>query len=106
MPLVFLTGVTFTAGFMKIFSPNADGFIPTIHKLEAKLAAGLEGPALAAAKNSLLNARIDVVVTATFLCFVTIIVLGTAYECWLLLSGRKPVVLRESPYVSLENPEL
>jgi hypothetical protein len=86
---------------MKIFAPIADGFIPTIYKLEAKIAGGLEGPALAAAKNSLLNARVDVVVTATFLLFVTIIVCGTAYECWLLLSGRKPVVLRESPYVAL-----
>ena len=101
IPLVFLTVVTFTAGIMKIFAPVADGFIPTIHKLEAKIAGGLEGPALAAAKNSLLNARVDVVVTATFLVFVTIIVCGTAYECWLLLSGRKPVVLRESPYVAL-----
>ncbi|MEO0018197.1 MAG: hypothetical protein RLZZ522_1480, partial [Verrucomicrobiota bacterium] len=101
IPLVFLTAVTFTAGFMKIFSPRADGFIPAIHKLEAKLAAGLEGPALAAAKTALLNARIDVVVTATFLTLVTLIVLGTAYELWLLLTGRKPIVLRESPYVRL-----
>ncbi len=101
IPLVFLTAVTFTAGFMKIFSPRADGFIPAVHKLEAKLAAGLEGPALAAAKTALLNARIDVVVTATFLTLVTLIVLGTAYELRLLLTGRKPIMLRESADVRL-----
>ena len=66
-----------------------------------KIAAGLEGPALAAAKTSLFNARIDIGVTATFLILVTIIVLGTAYECWVLLSGRKPIMLRESPRVLL-----
>ncbi len=101
VPLVFLTVVTFTAGYLKIFSPAADGFLPAIHTLEAKIAGGLDGPALAAAKSALFNARVDVAVTATFLLFVTIIVLGTAYECWLLLSGRKAVVLRESAYVRL-----
>ena len=100
IPMIFLTLVTFTAGYMKIFSENAAGFLPTIRSLETKIAAGLEGSALAAAKTSLLNARIDVVITVTFLLFVSIIVLGTARECWLLLTKRKPIVLRESPYIA------
>jgi carbon starvation protein len=101
VPLLFLTTVTFTAGLMKLFSANAKGFIPAIRDLEAKLAAGLEGPALAAAKTALMNARIDVGVTALFLTLVTAIVLGSAFECWLLLTGRKPRVLHESPRVEL-----
>ena len=100
IPMLFLTAVTFTAGYMKIFSANAAGFLPAIRGLETKIAAGLQDPALAAAKTSLLNARIDIVITATFLLFVTIIVLGTARECWLLLTKRKPIVLRESPYIA------
>jgi carbon starvation protein len=100
VPMAFLTIVTYTAGWMKIFSPNAAGFIPAIRALEAKIAGGLEGKALAAAENALFNARLDVVVTATFLIFVSIIVLGTAYECWLLLSKKKPSILRESEYVA------
>ena len=99
IPMIFLTVVTFTAGYMKLFSANAAGFLPAIRTLEAKIATGLEGPALAAAKTSLLNARIDVVITATFLLFVTIIVLGIARECWLLLSKRKAIVLHESKYI-------
>ncbi|MEO5912966.1 MAG: carbon starvation CstA family protein [Luteolibacter sp.] len=99
IPMIFLTVVTFTAGYMKLFSANAAGFIPSIHALEGKIAGGLQGPALAAAKTSLLNARIDVAITATFLLFVAIIVLGTARECWLLLSKRKATVLRESEYI-------
>ena len=104
VPLLFLTTVTFTAGLMKLFSANAGGFLPTIRNLEAKLAAGLKGPALAAAKTSLMNARIDVGVTALFLVLVAVIVLGSARECWLLLSGRKPRVLLENPRVELPDP--
>jgi carbon starvation protein len=97
--MIFLTAVTFTAGYLKIFSANAAGFLPAIRTLEGKIAAGLTGPALAAARTSLLNARIDIVITGTFLLFVAIIVLGTARECFLLLTRRKPAVLRESEYI-------
>jgi carbon starvation protein len=100
VPMLFLTTVTYTAGWMKIFSPNAAGFIPAIHALEEKIAGGLEGKALAMAQTSLFNARVDVAVTATFLVFVSIILLGTAYECWLLLSKKKPMILRESAYIA------
>ncbi|MEI6653376.1 MAG: carbon starvation CstA family protein [Verrucomicrobiota bacterium] len=103
-PMLLLTVATFSAGLMKIFSANAAGFLPAIRKLEGKIAGGLDAPALAAARNSLFNARIDVMVTATLLVFVTLIVLGTAYECWLLLTKRKPIVLRESPYELLREP--
>jgi len=95
VPMVFLTIVTFTAGWMKIFSVNAAGFLPAIRKLEAKMATGLSP----IEKNQLFNARIDVVVTSVFLFCVVVIVLGAAYECWLLLTKRKPSVLRESEYV-------
>ncbi|HEY8990615.1 MAG TPA: carbon starvation CstA family protein [Luteolibacter sp.] len=104
-PMAFLTVVTFTAGWMKIFSPNAAGFLPAIRTLEAKIAGGLEGKALATARTELFNAKLDVVVTATFLTFVAIIVLGTARECWLLLRKRKPLELRESEYVALAEAE-
>lgn len=100
VPMTFLTLVTFTAGWMKLFSPGAGGFFPEIEKQQALLAKGLTGPALKAAETSLFNARIDVVVTITFLIFVAIIVLGTARECFLLLTKRKPAQLRESPYVA------
>ncbi len=103
-PLLLLTVATYSAGWYKLFSPAAAGFVPAIHKFEAKIAGGLDGPALAAAKTSLFNARVDVVVTATLLIFVTLIVVGTAYECWLLLTRRKPCVLHETPYVALTSP--
>ena len=106
LPLLVLTSATYTAGWFKLFSPNAAGFFPAIHKFEAKIAGGLEGPALAAAKTALCNARVDVGVTAGLLLLVTLIVCGSAYECWLLLTKRKPMVLHESPYQVLpESPK-
>jgi len=98
-PMLFLTLVTFTAGWMKLFSPGAGGFYPEIEKQQALISTGLTGPALKAAETSLFNARIDVVVTITFLLFVAIIVIGTARECYLLLTKRKTSILRESAYV-------
>jgi len=98
VPMLFLTVVTFSAGYLKIFSPGSAGFIPEIEKQQALIANGLTGPALKAAQTSLFNARIDVAVTITFLFFVTIIVLGTARECWLLITKRKAIALQESEY--------
>jgi carbon starvation protein len=101
VPMVFLTAVTFSAGIMKIWSPKAAGFVPLIEKLEAAIAGGLSGEALKKAQVSLTNAKVDVAITALFLIFVSIIVLGSIREWWLLLRKQKPVVLRESEYVAL-----
>ncbi len=101
VPMVFLTIVTFTAGTMKIWSPKAAGFLPTIEKLEAAIAGGLSGVALKKAQTSLINAKVDVAITAMFLIFVAAIVLGCAREWYLLLSKRKASVLHESEYVAL-----
>jgi len=98
VPMLFLTVVTFSAGYLKIFSPGSAGFIPEIEKQQALIANGLTEPALKAAQTSLFNARIDVAVTIIFLFFVTMIVLGTARECWLLITKRKAIVLQESEY--------
>lgn len=101
VPMVFLTAVTFTAGIMKIWSPKAAGFLPTIQKLEAAIAGGLEGAALEKARTALLNAKVDVGITAMFLIFVAAIVIGCAREWWLLLRKEKKAVLHESEYVAL-----
>ena len=102
IPMLFLTVVTFSAGYLKLFSAGSAGFFPEIEKQQALIAKGLGGDALKAAETALFNARLDIGVTITFLTFVAIIVLGTARECWLLLTKRKAIVLRESAYVLLE----
>jgi carbon starvation protein len=103
LPMILLTLVTFSAGYLKLFSPGSAGFFPEIAKQQALIATGLSIPALKAAHTALFNARVDIAVTLTLLAFVAIIVLGTTRECWLLLTKRKPIILHESTYVALES---
>jgi carbon starvation protein len=105
VPLVFLASVTFAAGWMKIFSPSAAGFLPAVRKLEAQLAVGVPTDQLKAVETALFNARLDIVVVTVLLAFVAVITLGCAWEWWRILSGAKKAVLHESPYVSLEEAE-
>ncbi len=105
IPMIFLTTVTFTAGWMKIFEPAAAGFLPAIRTLETQISGGLEGKALKAAQIALFNAKLDAVITIIFLVFVAFIVVGTARECWLLLTKRKAIVLKESEYVALDQTQ-
>jgi carbon starvation protein len=101
IPLTFLATVTFTAGIQKIFSPKAAGFLPAVRKLEAQLAAGVPADKLKAVETALFNAKLDIVVVSVFLTFVSVIILGCAWEWWRILTGAKKAALRESPYVRL-----
>jgi carbon starvation protein len=100
VPMMFLTVVTFTAGWMKIFSPKAAGFLPAIAKHQSAIAAGLPPEKLEASQRALTNAYVDIGITALFLVLVATIVTGCVYEWWLILSGRKTSRLHESPYVA------
>ena len=101
VPLVFLTVVTFTAGWMKIFSPRAAGFVPAIHTLEGQLAAGVPAGKLRAVETALFNARLDVAVVVVFLAFVALFTAGCVWEWWRILSGAKRAEIHEAPYVAL-----
>lgn len=102
VPLIFLASVTFAAGWMKIFSPKAAGFLPAVRKLEAQLAAGVAPDKLKAVETALFNARLDIIVVSTLLTFVVLIILGCAWEWFRILSGRKTAKLQESPYIALD----
>ena len=101
VPLVFLATVTFMAGWMKIFSPRAAGFLPAIRQLERQLAAGVPAAKLPAVHTALFNARLDIAVVVVFLGFVAVITAGCVWEWWRILSGAKPAQLHEAPYVAL-----
>lgn len=101
VPMVFLTIVTFSAGYLKLFSAKAGGFFPEIERQKAAIASGLTGDSLKKAETALLNARIDVIITILFLTLVAAIVTGCVREWILLLRKRKPTELHESPYVPL-----
>jgi carbon starvation protein len=119
VPLVWLLAVTVTAGVQKIWHADPRiGFLAQVNVLSGKLPA-LE-QALAAAKamgdagaigqaekalhtNGVLrfNNLLDAIVAAGFLLLVTAIVLLSVWEWFLLLTRRKPAVLRETKPVWL-----
>ena len=105
-PLAWLLAVTFTAGWMKIFSPDPRlGFLSAAAGLRAKIA-GLElsapdAPGLAALRAQLASNLVDAWVAALFLALVVLIVAACARVWFRLLAGRPGAVapLGEEPFV-------
>ncbi len=99
-PLLFMTVVTFSAGYMKIFSPDPKiGFISGAKSL---LATG-NGIANASKAADLARQaavwRFDALVAASFLLLVLLIVIGSAAEWYRLVVGTRPVRLHESKFI-------
>ncbi len=104
VPLAFLVCVTFTAGYLKIFSAKAAGFLPEADKQKAILenAANLTAAQIKTAETALFNARMDVGITALFMVLVAVIVIGCAREWIKIIGGTKKPILHEGPYVALD----
>jgi carbon starvation protein len=100
VPLAFMCAVTFSAGYLKIFSGDPRlGFLSGAQSL-ALQAEGIVDPTKAAELIRQTNVwRFDAVVAGSFLLLVFLIVLGSAIQWWQLVRGAKPVVLRESDFV-------
>src|SRR5213082_2205565 len=99
-PLCFMCAVTFSAGYLKIFSADPKlGFLSGGQSLAAQ-ASGMSD--LTKAGELLRQARVwqfDAIVAGFFMLFVFLIVVGSATQWWQLIRGTKPVVLRESEFV-------
>jgi carbon starvation protein len=119
IPLVWLVAVTFTAGAQKIWNSDPRiGFLAQAEMLAGKTPAlqnALDGASAAgdaaaidAAQKALhanrtleFNNLLDAAVAGIFLALVTVIVLSSLREWFLLLSRRKPAVLHETEPVWL-----
>ena len=100
-PLLFLLVVTFSAGWMKLFSPAAAGFVPALEEAGRKLSVATDPALVKKLETAMLNLRVDIGVTVFFLVMVAIIVLGCGLEWARLVSGRKRAELREAPRTPL-----
>jgi len=99
VPLTFMIVVTFSAGYLKVWSPDPRlGFLSGANMLDAKVAAAPTN--LDFARQAFIW-RIDAFVALAFLVLVFLIVAGCAWQWWRLLRGTKPVVLHESEFVPL-----
>jgi carbon starvation protein len=101
-PLLFMCAVTFSAGYMKIFSPDPKlGFLSGARSLMENgtgIANASKGADLA---RQAAVWRFDAMVAAIFLLLVLLIVIGSAVQWYRLVVGSKRVELHESEFVSL-----
>jgi carbon starvation protein len=100
LPLCFMCAVTFSAGYLKIFSADPKlGFLSGAQLLAAQAAGD---PTKA---NELMRQawvwQFDAIIAGFFMLFVFLIVVGSATQWWQLIRGTKPVVLRESEFVPI-----
>ncbi len=102
VPLLFMAVVTFSAGYMKIFSPDPNlGLLAGARLAIQKSAQAADVSAAAVLIRQATMYRIDVFVAASFLVLVLLILIGSAVEWYRLLVGHKRVELHESEFVPL-----
>ncbi len=98
-PLVWLTLVTFTAGWQKMFAPApALGFLAHARMLEA-------GVHTASTAALVFNDRLDAAVTGTFLVMVSAILIDSIRVWMGLLGGVRVAKSTETPFVASGLPE-
>jgi carbon starvation protein len=102
VPMAGLIAVTMTAAWQKIFHANPRiGFLAQADALAQQLAVGaIPAEQAAATRQLILNNRIDAAVAGLFASLVLLLLFEALWEWFRILSGRKPAVLREAPYVA------
>src|ERR1700676_1442485 len=105
VPLCFMCAVTFSAGYLKIFSVD-----PKIGFLSGAAALVQNAGAVGADKGAQLARqaavwRFDALVAFSFLVLVLLIVLGSAKHWWQLMHGTRRIELHESEFVPLAQLE-
>lgn len=102
LPLLFMCAVTFSAGYMKIFSANPKiGFLSGAQSL-LENGTGIANAARGAdlARQAAVW-RFDAAVAGLFLLLVLLIVIGSATQWWRLVTGASRADLHESEFVPL-----
>jgi carbon starvation protein len=99
LPLTWLSIVTLTAGYQKIWAPDpALGFLSHARLLLDAARSGQLPPGVAsaaAAARMALNDRLDAAVAAFFILCVIVVLMASLREWWLVLSGRKVSITTE-----------
>jgi carbon starvation protein len=102
LPLVWLTLVTMSAGWEKLFSPDVRlGFLSHAHLIESQIAASTLPAAIKTitdARRVIFNDYLDAGVAAFFMISVVVILADSVREWVAVLAGRKPTVSSEVPF--------
>jgi carbon starvation protein len=107
VPLCFMCAVTFSAGYLKVFSSDPRlGFLSGAQSLLHE-ASGMADSAKAAELVRQAGVwRFDALVAVFFLVLVLAIVLSSARQWWQLIRGTRRVVLHESKFVPISPAQL
>src|SRR5213596_2336144 len=107
VPLCFMCAVTFSAGYLKVFSSDSRlGFLSGARSLLQEAARTADPVKAAELARQARVWRFDALVAVFFLVLVLMIVLGSARQWWRLLRGRKPLILYESEFVPITAAQL
>jgi carbon starvation protein len=106
VPLCFMCAVTFSAAYLKIFSPDPRlGFLSGAEALD-KTASTITDAVKAAEMTRQAGIwRFDAMVALGFVVLVLLIAAGSAWEWWRLLKGSRPIILHEGEFVPLTHAE-
>src|SRR5438874_7396615 len=106
VPLCFMCAVTFSAGYMKIFSADPRlGFLSGAQSVAREAGAIVDPTKAAELTRQAAVWQFDAAVAGFFLLLVFLIVVGSASQWWQLIRGTKPVALRESEFVQISQFE-
>jgi len=102
VPLCFMCAVTFSAGYLKIFSADPRlGFLSGAQSFAREAAGIVDQTKASELMRQAAVWQFDAAVAGFFLLLVFLIVIGSASQWWQLIRGTKPVVLRESEFVPI-----
>src|SRR5213080_3051364 len=107
VPLCFMCAVTFSAGYLKVFSSDPRlGFLSGARSLLREASTVADSTKAAELVRQAGVWRFDALVAVFFLVLVLAIVLGSARQWWQLISRRQRVVLHESEFVQMTPTQL
>jgi carbon starvation protein len=107
VPLGFMCAVTFSAGYLKVFSSDPRlGFLSGARSLLDRASTLPDATKAAELVRQAGVWRFDAIVAVFFLVLVAAIVLGSARQWWQLIRGTKRIVLHENEFVPMTPAQL
>src|SRR5438445_1946209 len=107
VPLCFMCAVTFSAGYLKVFSADPRlGFLSGARSVMQQASTMADSMNAAELIRQAGVCRLDALVAVFFLVLVLGIVLGSARQWWQLMRGTKRGVLHESEFVQISPAQL
>jgi carbon starvation protein len=101
VPMAWLVTVTLTGSWQKLFHDDPRiGFLAQASGLEQRIAEGkIPEAKLAETRRVIFNNRLDAGVTGFFAVLILLLLAEATTEWYLILSGRRPATVSETPYV-------